>query len=157
MQVRKEKPTEGKLKDQDKGAPHLKVLFMDDDFIVRSVASSMLDLLGHEVHAVSEGRKAIALFEKEHLGGSPFHLVILDLYVPKGIGGAETITELKKISPHVCAIVSSGSLEDPYIVDLKTYGFRGVLPKPYTITQLNEAVMRSVSFSTAHSRNGGSS
>jgi CheY-like chemotaxis protein len=52
---------------------------MDDDLIIRSIASSMLEALGHEVNVVSEGREAITLFEKERREGRPFHMVILDL------------------------------------------------------------------------------
>lgn len=118
---------------------------MDDDFIVRQVASAMFDLLGHEVHIVNEGSQAISLFEKERREGRPFHLVMLDIHVPGGMGGSETMARLREISPDVRAIISSGFDEDPLMTDFRNRGFIGALTKPYTMGELAAALNAAIS------------
>jgi len=44
----------------------------------------------------------------------------------------------------VRAIVSSGYSNDPIMANHKAFGFRGVLPKPYTLKQLDEAVRKTI-------------
>jgi len=56
--------------------------------------------------------------------------------VPGGLGGAETISELLKISPKVKAVVSSGYSNDPVMANFRDYGFCGIISKPYTKRQL---------------------
>jgi two-component system cell cycle sensor histidine kinase/response regulator CckA len=64
----------------------------------------------------------------------------LDLTIPGGMGGKETIKGLLEIDPQVKAIVSSGYSSDPVISEYKDYGFRGVVSKPYSIEQLAETL-----------------
>lgn len=125
---------------QNQNLYRLKILFMDDDAIVRQVAAAMFDLLGHEVHVVSDGSQAISLYDREKRAGRPFHLVILDIHVPGGMGGSETIARLRELSPGVRAIISSGLGKDPLMIDFKNYGFVGALLKPYTLKELAAAV-----------------
>ena len=67
-------------------------------------------------------------------------MVILDLTVPGGMGGLETIKELLKIDPDVKAIASSGYSSDLVMSRYGKYGFSGVLGKPYVIRELTRAV-----------------
>ncbi|MDM8525275.1 hypothetical protein QUF80_18035 [Desulfococcaceae bacterium HSG8] len=64
-------------------------------------------------------------------------MVILDLTVPGGMGGAKTIPELLKIDPKIKAIVSSGYSNDPIMANYQDYG---VVPKPYAMSQLAEVL-----------------
>jgi DNA-binding NarL/FixJ family response regulator len=66
--------------------------------------------------------------------------VILDLTVPGGLGGKETLEQLKKIDPQVKAIVSSGYSDNPIMADYETYGFHGVISKPYRIPELSKVL-----------------
>jgi DNA-binding NarL/FixJ family response regulator len=67
-------------------------------------------------------------------------VVILDLTIPGGLGGKETIKKLLEIDPQVRAIVSSGYSNDPIMAQFSEYGFKGVAAKPYTIKILSQAV-----------------
>jgi len=57
-----------------------------------------------------------------------------------GMGGKEAIKRLIDIDPKVRAIVSSGYSNDPVMSEYKDYGFRGVVPKPYSIEELAQTL-----------------
>ena len=115
-----------------------RILLMDDDLMVLDIASRMLDHLGYYTSTAKDGDGAVKLYKQEFKSEHPFDLVILDLTVPCGIGGAKTIPELIKIDPKVKAIVSSGYSNDPVMANYEDYGFCGVVQKPYTKGELSE-------------------
>lgn len=117
-----------------------KILVLDDDEQVREVAGVMLTHLGCEVVLAAEGSTAIDLYKEARDSGKPFDAVILDLTIPGGLGGKETIRRLLDIDPEVKAIVSSGYSNDPVMANFEEYGFRGVVSKPYRISDLSIAL-----------------
>ena len=123
----------------------LKILVMDDEEIVLEVIQEMLKILGHEVVGVKDGKEAIEAYKEAKQKANPFDVVILDLTVPGGMGGNETLKELKKIDPDVKAIVSSGYSNDPIMSEYEKYGFKAVVPKPYGMDELKEALRKVVS------------
>ena len=62
--------------------------------------------------------------------------MIADLSIPNGVGGAKAIEDIMQIDPAVKAIVSSGYADDPVMANPESFGFSGVLPKPYQPKQL---------------------
>ena len=62
-----------------------------------------------------------------------YDVVILDLTITDGMGGEETIKELKKIDDSVKAIVFSGHSTKPIVANYKDFGFVGKLEKPVRI------------------------
>jgi CheY-like chemotaxis protein len=119
-----------------------KVLLMDDDDSIRLLAGEMLTMMGYEIVTAQDGAEAIGLYRTAMKSDRPFHAVILDLTVPGGMGGKETIERLTRIDPKVKAIVSSGYSNDPIMADHEAYGFVGVVAKPYTAKQLTETLGR---------------
>ncbi len=113
-----------------------KVLVMDDEDVIRSILSVMLLAFGYEAHLTADGREAIDSYVKAAEAGDPFDAVIIDLNIPGGMGGSETIRRLREADPNVKAIVSSGYKLEDY----KAHGFRAVLHKPYTIGELRNAL-----------------
>ena len=125
--------------EHEKGSFHQgngKILIMDDQQAILKMIERILNRMGYDTHCVTDGVQAIEIYRKAYLSGKPFDLVILDLTVPGGMGGAKTISELLKIDPDVRAIVSSGYSNDPIMANYKDYGFCGIVPKPYTKNQL---------------------
>lgn len=119
-----------------------KILLMDDEEIVREVASEMLMHLEYEVDCAEDGEKAINLYKKSLEANKPYDVIIMDLTIPGGLGGKETIDILRGIDPDVSAIVSSGYSTDPIMSNYEQYGFKGVVAKPYKISDLSEAVKK---------------
>ena len=107
------------------------ILVMDDEEFVREYASDLLSEAGYEVQFAKDGLEVLEIYKKALNTKAPIDLVILDLTIPGGMGGEETINELLKIDPHVRAIVSSGYSNSPVLANYREHGFRGVVPKPF--------------------------
>lgn len=122
-----------------------RVLVMDDDKMLRFIISEMLKHLSYDVTCAKDGLEAIEKYTTAKLSGNSFNVVIMDLTIPGGMGGGETIKKLQEIDIDVKAIVSSGYHNDPIMANYKDYGFKAVLAKPYTIEQLGELLRNVVS------------
>ncbi len=114
-----------------------KILIMDDEKFIRNFVSSALKVIGYECESAEDGEQTIQLYSKALQDGKPFDAVIMDLTIPGGLGGKEVIQLLIEINPNVKAIVASGYANDPIMSNFKQYGFKGVLTKPFDITQLS--------------------
>jgi two-component system cell cycle sensor histidine kinase/response regulator CckA len=119
-----------------------KILIMDDKSFVRNAAVKALILFGYEVEGVADGAEAVLLYRKEMNKGKPFGLIILDLTIPGGMGGEDTLKKLREINPEVKAIVSSGYSEDPVMSEFKKHGFNAIVRKPYQYEELCEIVRK---------------
>jgi PAS domain S-box-containing protein len=119
----------------------LRILLMDDEETVCTVAAEMITTLGHEIVISRDGRSAIDQYEKAFNAGSPFDLVIMDLTIPCGMGGEEAIDHLIRIDPQVVAVVSSGYSDNPIMANPERYGFKGVMAKPYRMAELEQVLI----------------
>jgi len=117
-----------------------RVLVMDDEASIRTLAVNMLEFLGHDVEVVSTGSAAIDRYRRALKRGQPFAAVIMDLMVSGGIGAREAIERLTKIDPAVNAIVVSGYAQDPVMTEFKDYGFKAVIGKPFTLEELSKTL-----------------
>ena len=117
-----------------------RILFMDDEAPLRLIAATLFKKLGCDYTLTAEGGQAFREFEKARAEGKPYNLVILDLVIPNGMGGKELMEQLRKIDPELRAIVSSGYSDDPVLADFKAYGFSGIVPKPFQISDLENAI-----------------
>jgi len=115
-----------------------KILIMDDQESILKMLKRMLNSMGYETDFATDGSQAIEIYRNALHTQKPFDAVILDLTVPGGMGGEDTISELLKIDSKVKAVVSSGYSNDPIMANHVDYGFCGVLSKPYTKAQLAE-------------------
>lgn len=119
---------------------HGRVLVMDDEDVVRSVAGGILGALGYEVSFARDGREAIDVYKRALALQKPFDIVIMDLTIPGGMGGKEAVKGLHAIAPDAKVIVSSGYSLDPIMSEYRKYGFCGVIEKPYSAHQISETI-----------------
>ncbi|HEX2767705.1 MAG TPA: ATP-binding protein [Geobacteraceae bacterium] len=117
-----------------------KILVMDDEEFIRNTAREMLATVGYTVGHANDGAEAIDLYIRARESGEPYDLIIMDLTIPGGMGGVETIQKLLEIAPDAKAIVSSGYANGPIMADFKEYGFKGVIAKPYRTNELCKVV-----------------
>lgn len=135
--------TETELQDQsclDISCFSGKVLLMDDDDMIRMVGEELLSSFGFEVLSASNGQRALEIFRNVYESDERFSFVILDLTIRGGLGGLETLHEMKKIDPGITGIVSSGYSHDPVMSGFRDYGFSAVLKKPYNFDELKQVV-----------------
>ncbi|MHB0878242.1 MAG: hybrid sensor histidine kinase/response regulator [Anaerolineae bacterium] len=120
-----------------------RILVMDDEEVVRTVAERMLSRLGYSVTTARDGLEAVQTYGHALGEGTPFDIVILDIYVPGGMSGLDALARLKELDPDVHAVVSSGYFTDPVMSDYEHHGFVGAIEKPYQIDDLT-VVLESV-------------
>ena len=122
-----------------------RVLVMDDEELVRSVASEMLSDLGYDVEVAIDGAEAVSRYKQAAAEGRPFHAVILDLTVRGGMGGLDAMRVLLEFDPQVRAVVSSGYSNDMVLEKYAEHGFKNVLPKPYRVNEMGRVLGRVLS------------
>lgn len=137
--------TEGTVITKQKKAAEQKVrrgriLVMDDEPQIQEVAADLLSHLGFEVSCADNGNAALDAYRQAREAGAPFAAVIMDLTIPGGTGGRETIRLLLEYDPGAIVLVSSGYSGDMVMANYRDYGFSGVLSKPYTKDELAQTL-----------------
>lgn len=116
------------------------VLVMDDEPRLRELLTDCLVAVECRVETAADGKSAIDVYTDSLERGDPFDVVILDLTVRGGMGGAETLRRLKEFDPSVLAIACSGYANDPIMCDHEKFGFAAAIGKPFRFAVLARAV-----------------
>jgi len=119
-----------------------RVLFMDDEAPVRDVVRKILTAHGFDVHCTRDGQEAIEAWRRARDFGSAFDLILVDLDVRGGMGGQETVARLKGEFPGIKALLTTGYVDDVLLETYREHGFLGVIPKPFHLDKLVQAVGR---------------
>ena len=117
------------------------ILVMDDDKMVCDVAGGMLRHLGYNVDFAENGEEALEKYRGVMGSSESFDVVIMDLTIPGGMGGRNTIAMLLSMDPGAKAIVSSGYSEDPVMANYEKFGFYGCIKKPYRVAELGRILI----------------
>lgn len=117
-----------------------RILFMDDEELVRKAVLRLLEAHGYEVEVAVNGEEAIEKYQVASGSGKPFDIVILDLTVSDGSGAKETVGALLEQDPAARVIVTSGYAVDPVLTEYRDFGFSGVLVKPFTSSELKKSI-----------------
>lgn len=113
-----------------------RILIVDDEELIRLVASQILTSAGHEVRQAAGGAQALEIVEAE---ASAIDLVLLDLSMP-GIDGVETFRAIRALAPEIRVVIASGHFEEEVGARLRQRGAVAFLQKPYGRQQLLEVV-----------------
>ena len=125
-----------------------KILVMDDEEMIREVVGELLTYLGYDPDFAEDGVEACKKYSASMAMKNKFHAVIMDLTIPGGMGGREAIKEILKIDPQANVIVSSGYSNNPVMANYKSYGFSGIVAKPFKLQELNSVLRQTISLST---------
>jgi len=113
----------------------IRVLVVDDEEIVREVATDILEGFGYRVLAADDGDVALEILRRE----PDVALVILDI-IMKRMNGRETFEEMRKIRPDLKVLVSSGFDQKGPVGELLELGADGFIQKPYNMDDLLDKV-----------------
>ncbi len=112
-----------------------KILLVDDSTTLLKCIKRMLLTGGHEVVALSSGRRAV-----EYLATSRVDVVLTDLYMPQP-DGFEIVQSTRDMPTRPPLIVmSSNALAVGIFRDARALGAAAAIPKPFTADQLLRVV-----------------
>ena len=132
------------LDDEPNAAGGARVLVMDDEEMIRSLAQDVLEGQGYRVTLCACGEEAVRCYRQAFLEGTPYLATILDLTVLGGMGGKEAAQQILAIDPAARLIVSSGYSDSVVMSAYQDYGFCAAYPKPYDARQLGMLLSRLV-------------
>jgi PAS domain S-box-containing protein len=117
-------------------SPHRGVLLVEDNAGVRSFAAEVLSQAGYDVRSARHGVEALELMRKYE---SSIDVVVTDVVMPE-MGGRPLVEQLRKRRPQLPVLYITAYTDDASMIDeLKATGAR-LLEKPFTASQLAEAV-----------------
>jgi CheY-like chemotaxis protein len=114
------------------------VLLIEDEEQVRKMAKIMLTRLGYTVLEAKDGVEAVEVF-KQHR--DEIRCVLSDLTMPR-MNGWETLTALRKLSPDIPVILSSGYDETQVMAGEHPECPNAFLGKPYQLKNLGDTINR---------------
>lgn len=121
-----------------------RVLIVDDEPHVLAVGKAVLEAHGFEVTPAHSGEKGLELVRLALDKGIPFTAAILDLTMPGGASGFETLEWLRACDPSLPVIACSGYFQEDVRELCQAIGFVDVLHKPFNIETLGISVRRAM-------------
>lgn len=112
------------------------VLIVDDEPLVRELATTVLESAGIETRSAADGSEALELFKKDP---DSFVMAVVDVLMPV-MGGEELVKEITALRPHFPILLSSGYAPRTSLDEKIKKGEIEFLPKPYRSRQLLEKV-----------------
>jgi PAS domain S-box-containing protein len=117
-------------------SPHRGVLLVEDNGGVRAFAAEVLSQAGYDVRSARHGVEALELMRKYE---SSIDVVVTDVVMPE-MGGRPLVEQLRKRRPQLPVLYITAYTDDASMIDeVKATGAR-LLEKPFTASQLAEAV-----------------
>jgi nitrogen-specific signal transduction histidine kinase/ActR/RegA family two-component response regulator len=112
------------------------ILIVEDEPAIQQVAQTSLEVHHYRALIASDGVEAIALYTQHQ---KEISLVLMDMMMPT-MDGLTLLRSLQNINPQVKIIVMSGLATKSLVADVKRAGASAFLPKPYTASELLEAI-----------------
>jgi len=117
------------------------ILFVDDEEILRFIASEFLEENGYQVLLAEDGKQALEMLAEY---GNQIHLVMVDLMMPE-IGGEEVLKVVKHEYPDIPVIIVSGYSKKRLDQKMHDQNYDGYMEKPYDLKQFIQLVEKSLS------------
>jgi CheY-like chemotaxis protein len=116
-----------------------RVLLVEDDDEVATLASEMLDQLGYEVTRAASAAAALGALAN----GRPVDIVFSDIMMPGGMNGLDLAREIRRRRPDLPILLTSGYAEAA-AQGANAAGVH-ILPKPYWLEELSTALHAAIS------------
>jgi len=109
-----------------------KILVVDDEEQIRTMAKDMLEGFGYSVTIVETGTEAAQIFEEQQ---GNFEMVLLDMVMP-GMSGEKTLIKLREIDPEIKVLLTSGFSQSGRASEILKQGANDFIQKPYQVSEL---------------------
>ncbi|PCJ51901.1 MAG: response regulator [Candidatus Hydrogenedentota bacterium] len=113
------------------------ILLIEDNDDLRTVMSTMLGEMGHEILEAPNGAEGLKLQQQ-----TPASLIITDLHMPE-MDGIEAIKQLRETSPKIKIIAMSGAntfMVETNLETSKNQGADRTFTKPFDHDEFKQAV-----------------
>jgi response regulator RpfG family c-di-GMP phosphodiesterase len=114
------------------------ILVVDDEMVIRSMLSEILQEQGHVVVCVSDGETALQEMEKR-----PFDMVLSDLYMP-GMSGIELLVQAKNLYPTLPVVMLTGQPSLDQAIAAMKKGASDFITKPFSIDYIHHVVQKNL-------------
>jgi len=108
------------------------ILVLEDNKAQQRLYEQLLDRLDCRAILTGTAQQAIGEYALAGENKIAIDLVILDQNIKSGMGGVETLKELRLLGYENAAIIITGSPNSPVISDYKRYGFDAKILKPFS-------------------------
>lgn len=112
----------------------MKIIVVDDEPIIRSLARRILQRAGYEVLEAENGHQCLRLFTENR---TEIALVVMDERMD-GLTGLETLEKLRQLEPGLPCILSSGQATNPDEIPSSLNTNISLLQKPYRASALSQ-------------------
>ncbi|MEM1177132.1 MAG: response regulator [Acidobacteriota bacterium] len=113
-----------------------RALVVDDEEIVRIIASEMMEILGFDVTVAEDGPRALRLLEA---APDSFDIVLLDVTMPE-MSGVEVLIRLRKLRADLPVLIASGFSAEDLTRRFAEHPIQGIIHKPYRFEELSQLV-----------------
>ncbi|NLM51691.1 MAG: response regulator [Firmicutes bacterium] len=110
------------------------ILVVDDRVGIRRLLQEVLQGAGYKVLTAAGGSEAMEITRENDAD-----MVLLDMKM-SGMDGLETLTRLKKESPHLIILIMTAYEELEVLKEAKRRGAAGYISKPFDIEELKEII-----------------
>jgi two-component system capsular synthesis sensor histidine kinase RcsC len=111
-----------------------RLLVIDDEAVLRSLLSDMLEACGYQADVAADGPSGLARFREGR-----YEAVITDLLMP-GMNGLQVATEIRMLDPEARIILLTGSAPALTYNRARESGVTTLLHKPIALADLKTAV-----------------
>ena len=110
----------------------MKILVIDDEAIIRTLAEKVLLGAGYEVIVADGGQRGLDLY-RQHI--DEIDLVLLDMNM-NDLSGAEVLRRIRQVQAGLPVLISSGDVLDPTDISPQLQTNTHFLQKPYRSNEL---------------------
>jgi PAS domain S-box-containing protein len=120
-----------------------RILIVEDNPAVQALVVHMVQTLGYQAVAASDGPSALGL-----LDGCPFDLLLTDVILPRGLGGPALAREARTHCPDLKVIYMSGYTESALLRDNAVEPYAILISKPFRKAELARRLREALSAKT---------
>ncbi len=105
------------------------------------VAPTSTDAIKYEIDSAFQGQEGFEMLRKSYAEGSPYALAIVDVRMPPGWDGIQTIQEMKKIDPYLQVAICTAYSDYSWQSMLDKFGINDwllILKKPFDVVEVKQ-------------------